>query len=227
MSEQQSAFVQGMRDVAPAIPANVPFGVVVGVTAVGVGMSALEVVGMSMFVFAGAAQIAAIDLIGKNAPAAIVVLTVLVVNLRYVMYSASIAPYFTRYSKRWRLLLAYFLLDVDYALSVTTFAEDETADRRWYYLGTAVPIWMTWVAATTAGAVLGASVPASWQLDFAIPLLFLSLLAPAISDRRTVAAAVGGGVVAVAGAGLPFNLGLVTGALMGITAGLVAEWVGA
>ena len=221
VSRTRADFLVGARDVAPALPANVPFGVIVGVTAVGVGMSPIQALIMSMTVFAGAAQVAAIDLLGRNAPVAIVILTALVVNLRYVMYSASIAPYFARFSAKWRATLAYFLLDVDFALSVTKFEEEPEINRRAYYLGVAIPIWLVWVVSTGVGATLGASVPESWQLDFAIPLLFLALLVPNVEGRASGAAALGSGVVAVLGAGLPFNLGLIVGAVAGIVVGLL------
>ena len=223
VSSRKADFLGGVRDVAPALPANVPFGIIAGVASAGVGMSPLQTVVMAATLFAGAAHIAAVDLMGRNAPLAIVVLTALVVNLRYMMYSASIAPYFKQFAARWKAALAYFLLDVDYALSVTKFAENEGIDRRAYYLGTALPIWMAWVASTAVGAVLGASVPASWQLDFAIPLLFLSLLVPNIKGRASGLAAVASGLVAVIAAGLPFNLGLIVGAVVGIVAGMVVE----
>lgn len=223
VSRTRADFLVGARDVAPALPANVPFGVIVGVAAAGIGMSPVQALAMSASVFAGAAQIAAIDLMGRDAPVAIVILTALVVNLRYVMYSASIAPYFERFSAKWRATLAYFLLDVDFALSVTKFEEDPGINRRAYYLGIGIPLWFVWIASTGVGVVLGASVPESWQLDFAIPLLFLALLVPNVEGRATGAAALGSGVVAVFGAGLPFNLGLIVGSIVGIVVGLLVD----
>ncbi|GAA0246084.1 AzlC family ABC transporter permease [Haladaptatus pallidirubidus] len=203
----------------------IPFGMVAGVAAVNAGMPAPQALAMSVFVFAGASQLAAADLIGRSAPAAVVVLTVLIINLRMMMYSASIAPYFKRQSARWKAGLSYFLTDQAYAVSLMKFEQNEETNRRWYYLGVGATLWVTWQIATVAGIVLGASVPSEWHLDFAVPLVFLAVLVPSVTGRATVVAAVVGGGTAVAANGLPFNLGLVTAAVVGIVAGLLTEEV--
>ena len=124
-----------------------------------------------------------------------------------------------------RSWLAYLLTDQAYAVSVMEFRNDDSTNRRWYYLGVATPLWVTWQAATVAGILLGSEVPASWHLEFAVPLVFLAVLVPAVTDRTTVVTAVVGGAVAVAAHGLPFNLGLLTAAVAGIAAGLLVEEV--
>ena len=154
---------------------------------------------------------------------AVVVVTALVINLRMVMYSASIAPYFQGVATRWRAGLAYLLTDQAYALSVTRFGDDRPVRRRWYYLGAAAPLWAVWQVCTVVGVVVGARVPESLPLSFAVPLTFLALLVPAITDRASGVAAAVGGAGAAVGVGLPLNLGLIAGALVGVLAGLVAE----
>ena len=223
MSSSRADFLSGVRVAAPILLGVVPFGLVAGVAAAGVGMSALQAIGMSVVIFAGASQLAAIELVGRNAPALVIVVTVLVVNLRLVMYSASIAPHFQRQSAKWKAVLAYLLTDQAYAVSLLKFENDDETSRRWYYLGVAVPLWVTWQIATIVGVLLGAKLPSGWQLGFAVPLVFLAILVPAITDRATVAATVVGGGVAVAANGLPYNLGLIVAAVVGIGAGLVTD----
>ncbi|WP_135828571.1 AzlC family ABC transporter permease [Halorussus halobius] len=203
-----------------------PFGMVFGVAAVGSDVPVVETVAMSVVIFAGASQLAAVELVGQNAPAAVVVATVLVINLRMMMYSASIAPHFERLSARWKALLSYLLTDQAYAASIFEFENDDDVSRKWYFLGVAGPIWLMWQVATVAGIALGSGVPDGWHLDFAVPLVFLALVIPAVTDRSTAVAAVVGGSVAVAAAGFPFNLGLITAAVAGIAGGLVTEEVG-
>jgi 4-azaleucine resistance transporter AzlC len=216
-------FRAGVRDVAPTLPAVVPYGLVAGAAAVDVGLSAVEALGMSVIVFAGASQLAAIALLGAGAPAVVVVLTALVVNLRLVMYSAAMAPSYREERLGWRATIAYLLVDQLYVMAALRFDVDETVDRRWYVLGLGIPIWLTWVVGTAAGALAGASVPTWLPLDFAVPMVFLALLVPAVGDRsRGAAAAVAGGL-AIAGAGLPYNLGLLAGAVGGVGAGLLAD----
>jgi len=228
-SRARTAFRSGVRDVLPALPANVPFGVIAGVATVGAGFDPVQATAFAGLAFTGAAQIAAVELVDQRAPIAVAVLTALVVNLRYMMYSASLGAHFRDVSTRWKLAVAFFLLDVTYALSIGRFEgrddPDPTGEDRWYYLGTALPLWATWVGASLAGVVFGARVPAAWQLDFAIPLLFMGLLAPALDGRAAHVAAGVAGVLAVAGFGLPFNVGILVAALGGILAGVFAEGV--
>ena len=213
----------GVRDVSPLMLGIVPFALVAGIAAVDAGLGLAEAIGMSVIVFAGASQLAALDLLGENAPLAVVVGTAVVINLRMLMYSASIAPYFSDYGRRLRAGLAYLLTDQAYALSVAEF--DENPDRsRWrYYLGAAASLWIVWQVGTVAGVVIGTGVPDALGLTFAVPLVFLALLVPAMKDRPSTAAGVAGGAVAVLAAGLPLNLGLLVGALSGVAVGLATE----
>jgi 4-azaleucine resistance transporter AzlC len=213
----------GVRDVSPLMLGIVPFALVAGIAAVDAGLTLAEAVGMSVIVFAGASQLAALDLLGANAPLAVVIGTAAVINLRMVMYSASIAPHFSRYARETRAALAYFLTDQAYALSVAEFARNEGRTRWRYYLGAAASLWVVWQIGTVVGVVVGAGVPDAWGLTFAVPLVFLALLVPAMKDRPTTVAGVAGGAIAVVAAGLPLNLGLLAGAIVGILTGLIAE----
>ncbi|WP_435360331.1 AzlC family ABC transporter permease [Haloarchaeobius sp. DFWS5] len=217
----------GVRATAPILLGIVPFGLIAGVSAVEAGLDPLHAVGMSVFIFAGASQLAAIGLLGDNAPLAFVVLTVVVINLRVTMYSASIAPYFQRFTARWKWLCAYVLTDQAYAISLTEFQETtpEERSRKWYFLGSGFTLWAVWQVSTILGVVVGASVPAGLSLEFAVPLTFMALLFPALKDRGTWTAGVVAGAVAIPAAALPFDLGLVTAAVVGIVAGLAFEIV--
>nr|WP_157502186.1 AzlC family ABC transporter permease [Halobacterium sp. CBA1126] len=210
----------------PTLPANAPFGFVVGAAAVQAGFSGVQIVAMSATVFGGASQLAAIDLLASDAPLVVVALTAVVVNLRYTMYSAAIAPHFRRLSERWRLVCAQFLLDTTFAIAVTEYERDEDTDRLAYYLGIAAAIYVTYVGGTVAGVVFGDRVPDGLQLDFAVPLLFLALLAPSVSDEPTAVAAAVGGFVAVAAVGAPMNVGVVIAGLAGVTAAVLADGAG-
>jgi 4-azaleucine resistance transporter AzlC len=226
-SAAATAFVSGTKAIAPVLIALIPFAVAFGATAVGNGLSSLEALAMSVFVFAGAAQLAAIPLLSAGASVAIIVLTVLVVNLRMTLYSASLAPHFRRLPIGWKGLLSYLLTDQAYAATITRFDDGETKepDKRWYYLGVALAIWVTWQAATMLGVFLGAWASEGWSLDFVLPLTFIALAVPAIKDRATTAAALSAGGAAVLAATLPLNLGLITAASVGVLSGLFAESV--
>jgi len=215
----------GVRDALPLLLGIVPFALVAGVAGVEAGLTPLQTVGLSVIVFAGASQLAAIDLLGRDAALGVVVITVVVINLRMLMYSASIAPYFRDLSARVRAGCAYLLTDQAYALALARYTGDRELRRPYYYLGVAVTLWVVWQAGTVVGVVFGAAVPDGWRLGFAVPLVFLALLVPAVSDAPELAAAVVAAAVAVAGAGLPFNAGLLAGAGVGVAVGIGAEAV--
>ena len=217
-------FLAGVKVISPMMLGVVPFGLIASISAVGAGMSPAQAASASVIMFAGASQLAAVQLIGAGATAAVVVLTVVVVNLRFLMYSASIAPHFKGLSTRWKLLLAYILTDQAYALSVLKFEQEEDmTNKHWYYMGASTTLWGTWQACTIVGVLVGAQVPAAWSLDFAVPLVFMAVVIPVIRDRASVVAAICGGGVAVLASGLPFNLGLIIGAVAGILAGLMVD----
>jgi predicted branched-subunit amino acid permease len=208
------------------VPGVAPFGLVSGLTAMATGLSAAQAMTMSVTVFAGASQLATLQLLAEGAIPAVMILTALTINLRFAMYSASLAPYFYHLGVGWRLPLAYFLVDQNYALSVNRFRFSEQGREpwgHWYFLGGGVTMWVTWQASTLVGIYMGGGIPSDWQLDFAIPLVFMAVLVPALRDRLHVAAAATGGTVATLAGGLPYNLGLVVGALCGITAGVLLE----
>jgi len=215
----------GVRDCLPLLLGIIPFGLVAGIAAVNAGLGLQHAVGLSVIVFAGASQLAAIDLLGANSPLAVVILTAVVINLRMMMYSASIAPKLRDQPARWKALMAYLLTDQAYALSIARY-RDESIDRRWYFLGAALTLWVTWQATTVIGYVLGAGVPDTWGLEFAVPLVFLALLVPAMEDGATIVAGLVGATLAVVAGGLPLNLGLLVGATIGILAGVLAERAG-
>jgi 4-azaleucine resistance transporter AzlC len=214
-----------VKATAPVLLALVPFALAFGTMAAGGGLSALEALAMSVFVFAGAAQLAMVPLISAGASVAVIVLTVLVINLRMTLYSASLAPHFRLLPAGWKGLLSYLLTDQAYAATITRLDEGRTEepDKRWYYLGAAVAVWVTWQPAAMLGVFLGSRASEGWSLDFVLPLTFIALVVPAIKDRMTATAAISAGGTAVFVATMPLNLGLITAALAGVLGGLVAE----
>lgn len=183
---------------------------------------------MSCIVFAGSAQFVIAQLAAGGAPALVIVVTTFVVNLRHVLYSASVAPYVQALAPRWKRLLAYLLTDEAYAVVIAEFRQEpEGAGKRWFFLGAGLALWATWQGSMAAGIILGASIPSSWSLDFALPLTFIALVVPAIRGRASVAAAVTAGVVVVLAEGLPHRLDLLVAAAVGALAGLAAEGAGA
>lgn len=216
-------FLAGVRDQLPLLLGVAPFGLIFGALALSEGISPLAAQGFSLLIFAGSAQFIAAGLVGDLAPPAVIIVTILVVNLRHALYSASIAPYVARLPARWKIALAWLLTDEAFAMSSARYRRPPIENAHWYMLGTGMTLWATWQVSTAAGIALGAQVPQGISLEFAAPLTFLALLFPTLVDRPSIAAAVSAGLVAVALHGLPFRLGLLLGAMVGVAAGLIVD----
>lgn len=218
------AFWDGVRTLLPATPGVIPFGLVTGITAVEQGMSPGTTLGMTLLFYAGSAQMAALQLLRNDAFPLVILLTVLVINLRFVMYSASLAPHLHQLPRRWKWPLSYLLSDQAYVLSIIRFSSGELKGfGHHFFAGTALSMWLTWQLSVLTGVFLGAGIPGSWSLDFAIPLVFLALLVPAIRSSASLGAACVGGLVAVLAVDMPYNLGLVMASLCGILTGLAVQ----
>lgn len=220
-----SSFGSGAMAVSPVLLGVAPFGLVTGLAVSEIGLGMAEAMGFSLVVFAGAAQLAATDLLGSGAPIWTVLLTMVVINLRMAMYSASLAPILAEVPIGRRAVGAYLLTDQAYAMTVARFGgkPDARGDRWSFYLGVAVTMWATWQVTTVLGVAIGNTVPSSIPLGFAVPLVFLSMLIPNVTDRPTLMAALSGGGVATLAAGLPANGGMLLGALAGIGIGWVVS----
>ena len=215
----------GAAAVAPMLLGVVPFGLVAGAAPVAEGLGGWASVGLSTLLFAGASQLAIVDVLGQGGSAVVAILAALTINLRMVLYSASLAPYLSHEPTHRRLGAAYLLVDQNYALSVSRWEGDSHPERRLsYFAGAGLLLWTAWQAATITGVLIGAAVPEDVPLDFAVPLVFLVLLVPLLADRPAVAAAVTGGATAVAAAELGAGpAATVVGATLGIVAGVVVD----
>jgi predicted branched-subunit amino acid permease len=188
------------------------------------GIPPLAAMAMSVVVYAGASMLAATQLLAAGTPLAVILLTVLFINLRFMMYSAALRPHLAGLPLRWKLAAGYLLADNAFGLGIARFTEHpQMRGKLGYFLGAAVPVWLTWQLAVGLGIVIGAGLPAQWRLEFAAPLAFIALTVPLLRDRAMVAAALAAAATVVALWELPMRLGLAAAALAGIAAGVLAR----
>ena len=221
-------FWKGVRDGAPFILVAGPFGMLFGILATEAGFQLLETMTFSVSVFAGASQFTALQLMHEEAPTIIVLISALAVNLRVAMYSASLTPYLGAAPLWQRACAAYLVVDQSYALSITKFETEPdmtTPQRLAYFFGTNGVVAPTWYLATLVGALIGSRIPESWALDFVMPVAFLAMIAPMLRTPPHLIAALTASIMALAAAGLPFNLGLIVAGFCGMVAGAQAELV--
>ena len=224
MTEQRKNFLAGVRAEIPLLVGVFPFGLIYGVLALGSGLSVSAAQMMSSIVFAGSSQFITSQLVHESAPGIVLILTIAVVNLRHMLYSASLAPYLSSLSMRWKVLLSYFLTDEAYAPSIIQYEEQgRTPFSHWFVLGAGFSLWLIWQVSTAIGIFLGSAIPESWSLDFALPLTFIAMVMPVLKNRPSILAALSAGMVALLAYSLPYKLGLILAALIGIVVGTILE----
>lgn len=215
----------GLRQALVVVASYIPFGLAagaaMGATQVPAWLSTLT----SPVIFAGAAQIAAVQLLDAGAGIALVVFTVAVINARHLLYSAALAPHLADWSLRQRLAGAFLLADPVYALAAARFDADggggSRRERTAFYFAAGLVCLVGWSGLLTIGIVAGGFIPGWVPLELAIPLTFLLLTVPLIKNSAGLVAGAVGGVVALLAHGLPLGIGLIAGAVAGVVAGAI------
>jgi 4-azaleucine resistance transporter AzlC len=221
MALDRTAVRRGVTDALPLYVPAVPFALVIGLAIVESGINLFAGWSGSWLIFGGAAQLTLISLLGSGAAVIAAITAALVVNARHLMYSAALAPTFQKQPTWFRWLGPYVLIDQMFALAVIEEAESDPATFRSYYIGAGLTFWTLWQVTTALGIALGPVVPADWNLEFAVPLLFVGLIVIGIDrSSKLVAALVGAGVTFLF-AGLPNRSGLLIGALAGVLVGTI------
>lgn len=222
-------FVAGARDTIPMMIGAAPFGVIFGTLVTSGPLSLWHGQLMSLAVFAGSAQFIALGLIAAHASFAVIWATTLIVNLRHVLYSATLAPYVSHLPMRWRLVLGGLLTDEVFAVAWAYFRRhpprgpDNPDDiSPWHFLGSGVSMYVNWQIWTAAGLLFGAAFPGlqSLGLDFAMVATFIAIVVPQLVALRYLAAAATAGALAFFWQAWPYKLGLLGAVLAGVAVGV-------
>ena len=224
----KNEFFAGMRDTFPLLIGALPFGLIYGALAVSAGLSVQGALAMSAFVFAGSAQFIAVGLVASGTPVSIIILTTFMVNLRHLLYSATLLPELKRLSHAWRFFLAFFLTDETFAVSARRYRMDDDSNyKHWYQLGSSIIMYLNWQFWCAAGIVLGSRIPdaKAWGLDIAMIVTFIGMTIPYVRNIPMVATVLTAGIISILTWQLPYKLGLIAAAVAGIFAGMTAEKV--
>ena len=200
------------------------FGFVYGLSAHDAGFSTLEAMAMSVIVFAGAAQFAAVGYVAGGLPWLGVVLLTGLLNARHLLYSAALAPWFQDVPRSRRAMMAHVLTDEAFALTIAHFRRLGRTDERGYWIGAIVATFIPWNLATLAGAVIGGSIPDPnrFGVDVIFPCAMIGLAVGLVTGRRELVAAIVGAAVAVAvSLAVSPAIGIVAGGLVGPAVGLL------
>lgn len=218
-----SDLAAGLRDMAPLTLGVLPFGVIFGALAFEQGLTVFEVGLMSVLIYAGASQFVALGLLAASTHPLVIIGAILIVNLRHLLYSAWLGPHVMSYRRAWRMVFAFGLADEVFAVMSRLFQNAPGSDARAYYLGASGLLWAIWWGSSLAGAWLGQEHPVLFEIghEIAMPLTFACMGAAMLTSRPAFAAAVVAGATAWVAQDLPWQIGLVAAALMGIGAGFV------
>jgi len=225
-STSKSTYLLGLVRALPFVIVVIPFAMLFGVVATEAGLPLSQTMAFSVLVVAGASQFTALQFMSENAPVLVILASALAVNLRMAMYSASITPHLGSAPMWQRVVISYFLVDQSYAMSNAEFEARPAMTLREklaYFAGVSTPICPLWFGFSYLGAVLGDRIPPDMGLDFAMPIAFLAMVAPALRTPAHVAAAFVSIVLALGLFWVPLNLGLLLAALGAMMVGAEIE----
>ena len=177
----------GLLDALPLLGGYIPVAISFGLIASQAGFSALEATLISLFIYAGASQFLLVAMVASGAPLWLAVSMTMLVNVRHVVYAPNLVPFLSQ-SRAWPWLM-HGLTDQIFALAHTRLAELNDEDKVSWYTAASLLAWASWVLGTTLGAIAGDTLTQQWPLmdavlPFALPALFIVLLAPRFSDKQ-------------------------------------------
>lgn len=218
--KNENFFVSGFRAILPITVGIIPFGAVVGTISSEAGFSFFQSFGANVILYAGASQLAATELTIKHAAGPVIILTGLIINLRFLLYSAAMSPVLQRSSWGVKVLCAHFLTDQGYAVMAANMEKfKNNTEAIWFYLGSCAAMMLVWHSAFIGGYAFGNFAPAAWSLDFGVPLSFAALVIPSLKNRRYVFVALFSCAVSILLYPLPYRIGLFLTALLSIGLG--------
>jgi predicted branched-subunit amino acid permease len=220
----------GVRESILVSPSYIPFALVCGVAAVNAGLSTSAALALPALVFGGSSQAVLLQFLSGAAALWVAVLSGLVVNLRMAIYSAAFAPRVRHLPLYKRVLAAAFLVDNSFAFTERWERDHPPGSplggtMLWYYAGVTSILWPSWTLFCALGVFGGNLVPASWQLDFVIPLSFIAILCLTLRNAPLAASALCGGAASLVLAWLPLKLGLIAACFIGLVAGFALEFM--
>ena len=224
---RRAEFLAGLREIFPLLVASSPFALIFGAVAVTGGLSPVAAAAMSAFVFAGSAQFVAVGMVTAGAGLGVIVLTTLIINMRHMLYAATLVPHVRHLRKRWLIPLGFTLTDEGFMVTIRRYqADDNSPYKHWFFAGTAAALYVNWQIWTYVGIWAGQEIPnpRSWGLDFAFPVTFLGMLVPQLRNAPIAACAIAAAITALLLRGLPHQLGLISAALVGVMIGMLVEW---
>ncbi|MEP6851739.1 MAG: AzlC family ABC transporter permease [bacterium] len=216
------AYGDGARAMLPLLIGAAPFGVVIGATVAGSGMSVWPGWSTGWLVYGGSAQLALLGGLADRSSVWLLLLGVLLINARLTLYTAALAEHWRAERRWWRILAAWLVVDPAFVIGARGYASGRgTRAANAFYLGGAVVLWIGWQLCIVGGIVVGTALPASWPVGSIAPLYLISLIATdpdAVRQRRPLAIAA---VVTALFSVVPGHVAAAAGIATGLAAGSI------
>jgi len=221
-------FWEGVRDQTSVAMGIGAWALMTGVAMVQSGLSVLEAVLMTLIVYAGSAQLAAVPMITAGAPMWVILAAAFCVNLRFVVFSAHLRPYLMHLPRWQRLVTGYVTGDLSYVFFARRFPHvgatpEELAKQQAYLMGNCAVNYVAWMSMSLLGIALANAIPLAWGLGFAGILALLGVLCSLASSTLRVVSAGVAGAAAVAAWALPLKLNILVAIASAVAICLVLE----
>ncbi len=216
----RARMLEGTLVQMPTMISSIPFGIVIGVLGAAGGLGFFECIALAAFPMSATVFLVSLQMTNESAPALIIVATIMVMNMRMIMYSASIAPWLPKLTWPMKLATAYCINDQTFAFAMVNFnRHPDRPNKHWHLIGGGLYSLAVWVPFTAVGYLAGTTIPPSWSLDFGGTLTFLTLLVRSVNSVPTAAAAVAAAAMSIAAWTMPLKLGMAAAILTGVVAG--------
>jgi 4-azaleucine resistance transporter AzlC len=222
---EENSFLAGVRDCLPTVLGYLSIGFAAGVVEKTAGLSIVEIGLISLLLYAGSGQFIAAAMIGANSPTLAIIFTIFFVNLRHLLMSAAISPYFRHLTPFKNIFIGSLLTDETFGVAMNEAASKKWLSEKWMY-GLNITAYLNWFIANIAGAFFGEwiSNPEKFGLDFALPGMFIGLLVLQMASRRKLLRDV---IVALSAVAIVVGVSLVTSGSVGvIVATIIASTIG-
>lgn len=226
--KRDDSFLLGIKDCVPTLLGYLSIGFAAGVVEKTAGLSIAEIALLSLLLYAGSGQFIAAGMIATSTPAFAIIFTIFFVNLRHLLMSAALSPYFRKYSSWKNMMIGTLLTDETFGVAIHRLAQNDPRLRsndKWM-MGLNITAYLNWLFANIAGGLMGEWIPnpEAFGLDFALPAMFVGLLVLQVASRKTLSKDL---IVAISAACIVIAISLVmNGSIAIIAATIIGACIG-
>lgn len=227
--KQEDTFLKGVKDCIPTLLGYLSIGLAAGVVQKTAGLSIIEIALMSLILYAGSAQFIAAGMIAVSSSPAAIIITVFIVNLRHILLSAALSPYFRHLSPLRNMLIGSLLTDETFGVAINQTLRKQQIHEKWMH-GLNITAYLNWFLANVAGAFLAQWItdPDQFGLQFALPAMFIGILVISMMDRKKIRLDLVVAILAVIiaiGSSFVFSssVGVIIATVIASTVGMVLE----